>query len=76
MVDVVPVGVVEEGVLLDALGAAADVAEAPGAVGGAEGADYVLSFVGYAGFDGEEDWFLDDSGMGLLVLSKAAVLRG
>ena len=75
VVDVIPIGVAEEGVLLDALGAAADVAEAPGAVGGAEGADYVLGFVGYAGFDGEEDGFLDDSGMSLLVCCRKYLKR-
>lgn len=58
---VVPVDVAEEGVSLDAGGAAADIAQAPGAVDGAEGADDVFGFVGYGRVMGKCDWFFDDS---------------
>lgn len=51
--DIVPADVLEEGVVLYALGATADVAEPSGAIDGAEGADDVLGFIGYARLDGK-----------------------
>ena len=45
VVDVVPVDVSEERVIFDALGAATDVAQPPGTIDGAEGADDILSLV-------------------------------
>jgi hypothetical protein len=60
--DVVPVGAPEEGVLLDAAGAAADVAEPPGAVDCAKGPDDVLGFLGYWRVSREHDGLFYYSG--------------
>lgn len=59
---VVPVNVLEEGVIFDAAGASADVAEASGSVDCAEGADDVFGLVGQGGVLGERDWFFYNSG--------------
>ena len=64
VVDIVPIDALEEGVLLDAAGAAADVAQSPGPVDGAERPDDVLRLRRDGRLVGEYDWLFDDSARG------------
>ena len=61
LVDGVPVDARKKGVGFHLGGAALDVAEAAGAVDGAELADDVLCGVADGGVLGEDDWFFDNS---------------
>lgn len=60
LVNGVPIDAGEEGMSLDLCGAARDVAEAAGAVDGAELANDILCCVADGRILGEDDWLFDD----------------